>query len=63
MVVMILLVINLQCFNGFLSLSDHQGSVPSSKGRVPNNKDIQAFGADRDFADTGQGVPNPPSIP
>ena len=47
-------------YGQFHSLSDHQGSLASSKDGVPTTRTSRPFGADRDFMDTIWGAPNAP---
>ena len=53
------LAINLQCFNSFLAWVIIRVVCPAQKNGVPTTRTSRPFGADRDFADTSQGVPEP----
>ena len=61
-VVVSLLVINLQWFNSFVAWVIIRVVCPPQIKGVSSNRASRPFSADRDFADTGQGVLNPPSI-
>ena len=56
--VMNLLVINLQC-NSFIAWVIIRVVCLAQKKGVPTTRTSRPFGADRDFVDTGQEVPNP----
>ena len=58
-VVMTLLVINFQCFSSFLAWVIIRVVCPAQTKAVPATRTSRPFGADRDFADTGWGVPDP----